>query len=121
MIAAHLADLSGDVQGAADLLDAIRPSGSRARLTWTPYEALGFERLRVAELMMSQGRFPDAMRVASEFDHPAPMLYLMYLPQSLAIRMRAADALGRRDLATAYRARLEEIGRAELVNNRQSP
>jgi hypothetical protein len=81
-----------------------------AALTWNPWEALAGERLLLAELLLARGEALAALQVASNFDAPAPISYLPYLPASLTLRITAADRLGDKKLVQHLRRRQEILG-----------
>jgi hypothetical protein len=116
-LAAHLALLQADTTTALRRLRALNSSAPRPDLASGLWESLGSERLLLAELMLVRGENAEALRVASVFDHPQPLIYLMYLPASLAVRERAARQLGRPALADAFRRRLVALGREELLQS----
>ncbi len=113
-MAAQAALARGDSARALVLLQAVAPTGDRDVLRWYPWESLGGEQFALAHLRFARGDFREALRVAADFDAPAPVIYLIYLPASLALRLRAARALGETRLAERYRARLTALGRADL-------
>ena len=106
---ARLVLLRGDTARATDLLQGLRPAAPFTALTWGFWEALGGERLALAELLHAQGRNAAALRVAEEFDRPDPVTYLLYLPASLRIRAGAARELGDEASARRYERRLEQL------------
>jgi tetratricopeptide (TPR) repeat protein len=112
----HLALARGDSAGALAALEHLAPAARRDALTWGPTDALPAERLTVAALLHAKGRYADALRVAEVFDHPSPVAYLAFLPASLALRARSAEASGQRARAARYRERLTALGGAELLN-----
>jgi eukaryotic-like serine/threonine-protein kinase len=100
----------GDSTEALRQLRALRPTAtSHQDLTWNPWESLGGERLLLARLLLARGQAAEALGVASGFDSPVPVSYLMYLPASLSIRVQAAEQLGDTRLAQAGRARLAAL------------
>jgi Protein kinase domain len=109
-LAAHAALARGDDTAALDLLSKLRPNASPDRMFYEFHEALAPERIREARLLLEMERYQEALDMASAFDHPAPVSYLAYLAPSLGIRLRAAEALGRDDLASEYRERLRLLG-----------
>jgi len=115
---AHLLLAEGDSAQALDAFRALKPVSPRSDLQYGLAEALAAERLRLAELLLSRGEAEEAYRVAALFDHPQPTLYLPFLPRSLAVRMRGAEAMGGVEWARRARearARLEGLGRQDLV------
>lgn len=114
-LAAHRARVLGDAEGAARRLRALAYPVAADSLTWEWGIALPAERLALAELHAEQGRYTSALRVASTFDGATPLVNLVFLPRSLAVRYRAALALDARDAATTYRRRLLALGRRDLV------
>jgi hypothetical protein len=113
--AADRAWLAGDTRRALSLLSDLTSEGSPDDITWGLWQPLAAERLELAHLLVAKREFAQAIGVASAFDHPQPLIYLLYLPASLVLRARAASALGRADLASAYRARLSQLGRVDLI------
>ncbi len=100
----------GDSAGALRQLRALAPTAaSRQDLTWDPWESLGGERLLLARLLLARRHAAEALEVASGFDSPVPVSYLMYLPASLSVRVQAAAQLGDTRLAKASRERLAEL------------
>jgi hypothetical protein len=69
------------------------------------------ERLELARLHAAGGDHALAYDVAAMFDHPQPVAFLAALPESLRIRIRAAEALGWRDEVASLRQRLEGLSR----------
>jgi len=90
----------------------LTPSAPRTDLAWQPWESLGAERLVLAELLLRAGRYAESLRVASAFDSPQPVISLLYLPASLRVRERAADALRRPELVSRFRDRLRRLNAA---------
>jgi tetratricopeptide (TPR) repeat protein len=116
-LAARLALLRGDTIVAVARLAGLRPSAPHVDLTWGLWESLGSERLLLADLLMAQGEYAEALRVADGFDQPQPAIYLMYLPASLTLRTRAAERLARPELAEVFRQRLRGLGRGDLLQS----
>jgi hypothetical protein len=113
----HLAASHGDaaraIQAFESLLDTPRTT---SELTWGIWEVLPYERLRLSELLLGQNRFHDALTVASVFDHPGAVTLLYFLPQSLAVRAKAAAALGWDQQVEEFRSRLAKLGRVSLLD-----
>lgn len=109
-LAAQLTLARGDTAAALAGFRALAPTAPRDTLQWDLGESLPVERLRWAELALATGDPAEALRVASGFDHPEPIIYLGFLPASLDLRRRAAQALGRPDLERSFRARLDRLG-----------
>ena len=114
-LGARLALLRADTAEAIRRYRTLSPQVDGDELLWDLGLPMGAERLRLAELLLARGRHREAHDVASTFDHPGPVVYLIYLPRSLVIRHRAAVADGRREAAARYRARLIALGRTDLV------
>jgi len=110
--------LRGDTAGAIQALGALRATAPRDALEWEFGESLPVERLLLAELLLQHGRPEDAFNVAASFDHPAAIINVLFVPVSLGIRARAAEALNRRDWASAARNRLTALGRGDLLEGR---
>jgi hypothetical protein len=109
----HLTLLRGDSTEALAGLRELVPSAPPADLEWQPWEALGAEKILLANLYLARQQPAEALGVATQFDSPQPVLYPMYLPASLSIRERAAVALGLDHAARRYRARAAAL-RGEL-------
>jgi tetratricopeptide (TPR) repeat protein len=106
---AHAMLARDDTAGAmARLQETIGDAGGLG-LGWGFAEPLPVERLRLAELLLAQGRHGEAIDAASVFDHPEPIVFLALIRRSLQIRVDAAEAQGRRNLAATFRARLREL------------
>jgi tetratricopeptide (TPR) repeat protein len=112
MMAARLALFRGDTAAAITTLLRITPVGTPSDIGWGLWESLPNERLELSRLLLARGRDEDALRVADSFDHQAPLVNLLYLPASLALRATAADRLGRHAAATRFKARLAALQRA---------
>jgi hypothetical protein len=97
------------------LLRELAPTARREELAWNPWEPLGFERLALAQLQLTRGDLADAHRTASNLDSPQPIIYLLYLPASLALRRAVAESLGVVSRVREYRQRLERLGRTDLL------
>ncbi len=114
-LSAHLALGMRDTSGAIERFRQLASRASFDDLEWEWGLPLAVERIRLAEIYLARGQHREAHDVATIFDHPGPIAHLVFLPRSLAIRYRAATALGRRDAAIGYRKRLTELGRLDLV------
>jgi serine/threonine-protein kinase len=115
VMAAHAALARADTAGALDRLMALRPTARSGPLSDHPWESLGPERLALAELLFARGELEAAAVVAASFDSPAPVSYLLYLPASLSLRLRVAEARGDAAAAEKHRTRLVALGRHDLV------
>jgi DNA-binding SARP family transcriptional activator len=109
----HLAALEGDTARAIEILSSLRPE--YPSLDWGIWEVVPYERLLLAELLLADGQYPQALGAAEVFDHPGPMIFLAFLPRSLAVRVAAAEALGFADEAENFRDRLARMGRSDLL------
>ena len=110
---AKLSLAKGDTALARDQLLALRPTAARIYITWGLWQSLAAERMALAEILLAQREPARAIEIASGFDHFEPVVYLLYLPRSLALRERAARSMGRSDLARRYADRLRALGRQE--------
>jgi tRNA A-37 threonylcarbamoyl transferase component Bud32 len=108
-VTARLVLLRGDTASAIGLLRSLHPIAPSPGLSWGFWEALGGERLMLAELLHARGQDAEALRVAEEFDHPDPVVYLLYIPASLRIRAAAARGLGDEASALRYERRLHSL------------
>jgi hypothetical protein len=112
---ARLAVMRGDTTTAIDLLRSILPFGRRESLEWNFGEPLPAERLLLAQLLLARGRPDDATAVAAAFDR-GPIAYLPFLPASLRLRVRAAEASQDPSAANLYRGRLQRLGLGRSVS-----
>ena len=110
----HLDLAEGRRDKATERLRHLVSAGPQISLSWDLDTPLPFERLLLAELLLSNGQAQEAHDAAAVFDHPGPIMYLPMLPASLAVRFRAAVAMGRPDLAEGHRGRLEKLGWSEI-------
>ncbi|HSA55028.1 MAG TPA: hypothetical protein VLE53_04955, partial [Gemmatimonadaceae bacterium] len=108
--------LSTDSARAIELLRGLT-GALRGDVEWAIGEAVPADHLLLATLLLARGAHQDAIRAASVFDHAQPIMFLPYVPLSLAIRYRASMALGDEAAARRYRARLNGLHRGELLNN----
>ena len=112
----QLALAHGDTAAAVRSFRTLRVNLPAGSLEWGLAEPLALERLVMAQFALARGNFSEAYLVATGFDHPAPVAYLPYLPRSLEIRMRAAEGMGRPDLAARAQARLRRLqGSSEVA------
>lgn len=101
-------------QARVDTLRSL-PSTMRDELAWGFGAPFAPERLFLARTFLDEGRYVDAIREASVFDHGEPILFVQFVPVSLEIRLEAARHLGDRAAATEYEARLRSLHRVDLV------
>jgi len=114
-LATRLALLRADTLRAMELLSALEPRDDMGSIGWEFMGALPEERLLLSQLLLAKGRNAEALAVAGVFDSSQPLAYELYLPGSLVVRLRAAERLGRGDLAAEYRQRLRALGRQDLL------
>ena len=105
-LAAWAALARRDTAQALSRFRALVPAGGEKA---DPWEALGAERITTAALHLARAEYPDAFRVASFFDAPGSVSYVIYLPASLALRARAARAMGDARLAAEIEGRLASL------------
>jgi tRNA A-37 threonylcarbamoyl transferase component Bud32/tetratricopeptide (TPR) repeat protein len=117
-LAAHLVLAQGDSDAALAAFETLTPVAQRDLLVWGYAASLPLERLTRAALLLSRGRHQEGLDVASVFDHPTPIVYLPFLPASLALRYNASHALGRPDKGELYRDRLVALGRGDVLGPR---
>jgi serine/threonine protein kinase/tetratricopeptide (TPR) repeat protein len=110
LLTAHVAVASGERDRALELLRRMTAIAPAAGLTWDLVRPMPLETAMLAELLLEGGEYDAAMRTAERFDHPAPIMYLPLLPQSLRIRVAAARALDRLQLADSLNQRLSQLG-----------
>jgi serine/threonine-protein kinase len=106
----HLALSRGDTVTAYRAFGDLHADGPRALLEWGIVEPLAIERLALAKHALARGEFAEAERLAALFDHPTPVIYLPFVPLSLTIRLRAAEALHRSGMIARFRTRLRRLG-----------
>ena len=115
----------GDSAAAVERLRGLAPTAEDgSALVWNPYESLAGERLLLARLLLARGESTAALQTASNFDAPASITFLPYLPASLALRREAAERLGMRKLADELRRRqilLAGNSPAPMANGNQTP
>jgi tetratricopeptide (TPR) repeat protein len=116
-LSAHIALAEGRTARALELFQSLAPTARRPYLTFRPWEGLGKEWMALAELRFARGDYAEAIDVAANLDAPGSVPNLIYLPASLALRMRAARELGNESLAERFRARLVAIGRDDLARS----
>jgi hypothetical protein len=86
----------GDSAAALGQLRNLVPTAENgSALEWNPWESLGGERLLLSQLLLAKGETLAALQVASHFDAPASIMYLPYLPASLAFDSRPQSGWGR--------------------------
>jgi hypothetical protein len=117
-VGAHLDVIRGDTLLAIERLRSLIPISPRGELAYGFAEPLPVARLELARLLLATGNLEEAHRVAAGFDHPQPIVFLPFLPESLLIRKRAAEGMNRPQLALEYQARLEALGRSDLLGPR---
>jgi len=98
-----------DTAAAISALEALTPVDPPTGLAWRVWEGLGAERVLLAQLYLARGDFERAIEVATVLDHPQPIAFLPFRPQSLRIRAAAAEALGQEADASAYSQRLDRF------------
>jgi hypothetical protein len=94
------------------------PTPAPESLAWGFGASLAPERLLLARLLLARGRHREAIWAASVFDHPEPVVFVQFVPESLRVRYEAALALNDRPAAQRYRARLEALYRLDLIADR---
>jgi hypothetical protein len=106
VVGARLLLLNGDTAAAINGLRRAIAFGRREALDWDVGESLAPDRLLLADLLLAQGQSSDALSVATVFDHPAPAVFLPFLPASLRLREEAALALKNKGDAEQFHKRL---------------
>jgi tetratricopeptide (TPR) repeat protein len=107
-VAAHAALARSDTATALVLFGAsVReavPGGQG--IEWDLGKPRGIDRLRFAQLLFARGQSEQAIDVSDMFDSASPSVYLLYLTESLKLRLKAANALGDVARAARYQKRL---------------
>ena len=116
IVAAHGSGVRGDSAEALRRLSALRPRATRTEAVWSYWGPLSFEHLALARLRHAAGDDLGALAAVAAFEAPAsPVSDWLCQPAAFVVGVHAAEALGRRDLASRYRARLKRIGREDLL------
>jgi serine/threonine-protein kinase len=95
---------AGDSARALQSFEGLTPLGGEDH-----WEALGVERMKVAELQLSRGQHALAFQAASMLDAPGGVTYLINLRPSLVVRQRAAQAMGDQRAAASMARRLAAL------------
>lgn len=95
----------GDTTAAIEQLSRLVPTADQATLRWNPWEALPWERFKLAQLLAARGRTRQAAEVASAFDSPASFGFLPWLPASLLLREQLERRLDDEPYAAALHQR----------------
>jgi tetratricopeptide (TPR) repeat protein len=109
ILAGQTARKRGDSTSALALLQRLTPSAKAGELTWQPWEAMAGERLALGEMLLAAGRASEADTAVTELDSHRAVVYLLYLPATLELRARAAESMGRPEIAARYRQRLTAL------------
>jgi tetratricopeptide (TPR) repeat protein len=104
-----LAIARADTAAAVRTFSELRLDVPAVTLEYGLVEPLAGERMVLAESALARRDFGDALRITSVFDHPAPVAYLPFLPQALAVRLQAARGLDRQDLVREYQDRMRQL------------
>lgn len=115
---AHLRTAEGDTTTALRLLRGLDPSFPASILDYGLVQPLAPERVLLAELLLAGGEAEEAYRAAEILDHPGAAMFVPFVAKSLALRIRAAEALPGRHWAPRAREarqRLEALGRLDLL------
>ena len=116
LLSPHVWLALGDTSRAIAELRSLVPTAPADTLQWISGEALSIERVLLARLLLTRGQYREAHDVAVTLDHQWPVFFPQQVPQSLVIRISAADRLGMNKLADGYRTRLAAMGRNDLVD-----
>ena len=114
-VAARLTLLRGDTSSAIRLLSALRPAADPGFITWDEWESAASERLLLSQLQLATGDAEGALRTAEGFDSARSQVDQLYLAESLRVRLRAAERLGRAAERTRILSRLRALGRQDLI------
>jgi tetratricopeptide (TPR) repeat protein len=82
------------------------------------WEALGAERMAMADIYLRRTHYADAFRTASLFDSPAGVSYVLHMRRSLEVRMQAARRMSDEKLATRLERRLAGLSAQGGQQNR---
>jgi hypothetical protein len=105
-MAAHAALAAGDTVLALERFERLIASPApTVELSWDEAAPLGYDRLVLGRLLLSQHRYQQALGVLEVHDSALPIMYPLYQPASLAVRIEAARALHQTAMATALQQR----------------
>jgi Flp pilus assembly protein TadD len=99
-----------DTTQAIKLLRGLSPSGPRSDLVSSPWQCLAGERMLLAEVLEFRGEDRGAYRTAAEMDFLPCPVSLLYLKESLSLRLRATEGLGDTSDAARLRRRIDGLG-----------
>jgi serine/threonine-protein kinase len=118
-LSAHVALSSADTAAALQILLEITPNASHSIYLQRAFESLGLERLVYAKLLLARGMYAEADAVAAVFDSPgaASLIFPVFLPASLQLRLVAGRAIGDAELVERMRERLTALGRDDLLDS----
>ncbi|MEJ2539933.1 MAG: protein kinase [Gemmatimonadota bacterium] len=108
-LSAWRALVDADTTAAIAGFEKLAPVDRATDLAWGVWQQLGAERLQLARLLLARGQPARAIQVAEGLDHPQPVVFHAYRPESLRIRAAAAEALGQEADAAANRRRLRQL------------
>jgi serine/threonine-protein kinase len=109
---AHATAARGDAAGALRLLEELVPAVLPAvALTWHEFRPLAVERLVLARLLFENGDFRRAIDVANVFDSQAPLIHVLFMSESLRLRLEAAIRIGNPLMVSKFRTRLDALMR----------
>jgi hypothetical protein len=114
-LAGYLALARADTAAATRSFRALRINVPSVALEWGLAQPLAAERLLRAKVADERRDYVEADRIAGAFDHSSPIVFLPFLPDALSIRLRAARAMGRADLARQLEARLRRLGGDNVI------
>lgn len=116
MLAFARADTAAALQTFEELVPE-RRARTENPFVW-PWESRAWEIVTLARLRYTRGEYRDAIQAAAMLDSPArPLWDLMYLPETLVVRVQAARALGDSALENELRARLRGLARTDLLDS----
>jgi tetratricopeptide (TPR) repeat protein len=108
-VRAHAALAGGDSAEALRQFGELVPTAPGDELVWELAEPLAVERLVLMRLLMASGRMAEALEVGAVFDSPVPLIHLLFVRESLELRLEAARAMAYEDLARRLSGRLERV------------
>jgi hypothetical protein len=88
----------GDTAAAIASLAANSPTTPKDLLPWRPWESLVADRMLLAQLYLARNQPYEAIKEASVVDAPAVLADIVFLPQSLGIRITATETVGDQQL-----------------------
>jgi hypothetical protein len=99
----------GDTAAALASLRALAPTADQQTLRFTPWEALPWEHIALAQILVARGQLTEAFVAAESFDSPASFGFLPWLRESLELRAKESSRFGDVSYPSQMKARKEAL------------